>query len=348
MAAGPVAEAIVRTVKHPPLVPGIVRKVRAGAITMADLAAYETIERQPIVSDYRGYTIVGMPSPSSGGLTIALALNQLERFDLGASSREEALHRYLESTRLAWADRSRFIGDPAYSGVPVLSQDYADARSALITGAAPKEPRQPGDPLARREGAIRGLDEPRAGSTTHLTVADTDGNIVAYTFTIEQTGGSGIVVPGYGFLLNNELTDFDPTPSHPNAPAPGKRPGSSMSPTIVLRDGEPVLALGTPGGATIITTVLQILIGALDLGDNLAEAIAAPRVANFNGTSSVAEPAFLTTPEAAALRARGHAFEESDEIGAATGITFSPDGAPTAVAEPERRGGGAAAVTPPL
>ncbi len=353
MGAGPVAEAVVRTVRSPPVVPGNMRHVRAGLMTVADLGAYEAIERPPVVSEYRGYTIFGMPLPSSGGLTIALALNQLERFDLSASPREEALHGHLESTRLAWADRNGFMGDPAFLDVPVeglLSQGYADSRSTLIADTASEEPRQPGDPLAYEGGrgpkAVGSSDEPRTGSTTHLTLADAQGNVVSYTFTIELTGGSGIVVPGYGFLLNNELTDFDPMPSHPNAPAAGKRPRSSMSPTIVLRDGKPVLAVGTPGGASIITTVLQILIGALDLGDDLAGAIAAPRVANYNDTSSVAEPAFLTTPEAAALRARGHTFEASEEIGAATGITFTPDGAPTAVAEPQRRGGGAADVTP--
>jgi gamma-glutamyltranspeptidase/glutathione hydrolase len=354
MTAGPVVQAVVATVRAPPVAPGAGLRVRPGLLTVADLAAYHAIERPPIVSDYRGFTIYGMSPPSSGGLTIALALNQLERFDLAGVPREEALHRYLESTRLAWADRNAFMADPAFVDVPVeglLSQDYADARSALITDTAAAEPRGPGDPFAfqgsRRPRVTPTPGQARIGSTTHLTVADAQGNVVAYTFTIEQIGGSGIVVPGYGFLLNNELTDFDPEPAHPNAPASGKRPLSSMSPTIVLRDGKPVLALGSPGGATIITTVLQVLIETLDFRIGLPAAIAAPRAANFNTASGIAEPAFLATPEARALEARGQRFDRSEEIGTTTGIAFDADGAPTAAAEPTRRGGGAAAVTTP-
>jgi gamma-glutamyltranspeptidase/glutathione hydrolase len=183
-------------------------------------------------------------------------------------------------------------------------------------------------------------------------VADRWGNVVSYTLTIEQTGGSGIVVPGYGFLLNNELTDFNPAPlfagvPDPNLPAPGKRPRSSMSPTIVFRDGRPVLAVGSPGGATIITTVLQILMEHLDRGRSLPEAIAAPRVSQRNGTLSDAEPAFLTSPEAAALQALGERFQSVPEIGAAAGIAFLGKGRLQAAAEPVRRGGGSALVVHP-
>jgi gamma-glutamyltranspeptidase/glutathione hydrolase len=185
-------------------------------------------------------------------------------------------------------------------------------------------------------------------STTHLTTADRWGNVVAYTLTIEQTGGSGITVPGRGFLLNNELTDFSFVPvtpgvPDPNLPAPDKRPRSSMAPTIVLADGRPVLAVGSPGGATIITTVLQVLLGRLDRGMSLPEAIAAPRASARNGMTQ-AEPAFLTAPEAAELQSMGHTFTSTPEIGAVTGIEFGPHGLFTAAAEPTRRGGGAAAV----
>ncbi|MGH8907285.1 MAG: gamma-glutamyltransferase, partial [Egibacteraceae bacterium] len=149
MTAGPVADAIVAAVRAPPMADGAGPRVRPGLLAVADLAAYQAIERPPIVSGYRGYTVYGMGPPSSGGLTIALALNQLERFDLAAMPREEALHRYLESTRLAWADRNAFMADPAFLDVPVdglLSQAYADARGALITGTTTGQPRQPGDP----------------------------------------------------------------------------------------------------------------------------------------------------------------------------------------------------------
>jgi gamma-glutamyltranspeptidase/glutathione hydrolase len=190
-------------------------------------------------------------------------------------------------------------------------------------------------------------------------VADRWGNVVSYTLTIEQTGGSGMVVPGYGFLLNNELTDFNPAPlfpgvPDPNLPAPGKRPRSSMSPTIVLHDGRPVLAIGSPGGATIITTVLQILVEHLDRGRSLPEAIAVPRVSQRNNPAGDAEPAFLASPEAGALEALGEVFQPApataplpSEIGAAAGIAFGGHRRLQAAAEPVRRGGGSALVVHP-
>lgn len=354
ISTGPVAQAIVDTVQAPPVLRAETRTVRPGVMTLADLAGYQALQREPVQVDYRGFQVAGMGLPSSGGLTAGLALNQLEASDLGALPRDEALHRYLESVGLAWADRGAYMGDPEYVDPPVdglLSQEYADSRSVLIGETATTTPNAPGDPFAFQDDpspsgpAPATVSAARSGSTTHLTVSDQDGMVVAYTFTIEQTGGSGIVVPGHGFLLNNELTDFDPVPPHPNAPEAGKRPRSSMSPTIVLRDGEPVLALGSPGGATIITTVLQTTLGVLDFGLTLPEAIAAPRVADFNGPTASAEEAFLETPEAGLLEARGHVFTPMPEIGAATGIAFGEDGSTTAAAEPVRRGGGAAAVT---
>jgi gamma-glutamyltranspeptidase/glutathione hydrolase len=176
--------------------------------------------------------------------------------------------------------------------------------------------------------------------------------VVSYTLTIEQTGGSGIVVPGRGFLLNNELTDFSFTPvtpgvPDPNLPGPSKRPRSSMSPTIVLRDGQPVLALGSPGGATIITTVLEVLMDRLGRDQPLIDAIAAPRASQRNRTQTEAEPAFLALPERAQLEAMGHTFAEVREIGAVTAVERLPDGRWRAAAEPTRRGGGSAMVVTP-
>jgi gamma-glutamyltranspeptidase/glutathione hydrolase len=157
-----------------------------------------------------------------------------------------------------------------------------------------------------------------------------------------------MVVPGRGFLLNNELTDFESTPGLANSPGPGKRPRSSMSPTIVLSNGRPVVALGSPGGSTIITTVLQMLVNQVDFGMTLPDAIAAPRASQRNTKTTLAETAFLATSEAAGLRALGHQFSPTDEIGAATGIAFLPDGLFEAVAEPVRRGGGSAMVVAPV
>jgi gamma-glutamyltranspeptidase/glutathione hydrolase len=179
--------------------------------------------------------------------------------------------------------------------------------------------------------------------------SDKWGNVVSYTLTIEQIGGSGIVVPGRGFLLNNELTDFnfsETVPGDPNLPAAGKRPRSSMSPTIVLRDGTPTLALGTPGGATIITTVLQTLINSIDFGMSLPKAIAAPRASPRNAASVQAEPGFDT----AGLTAMGHSFvppSGGSQLGAAVGLKFRRNGLVVAVAEPVRRGGGSAGVVNP-
>ena len=172
---------------------------------------------------------------------------------------------------------------------------------------------------------------------------------MSYTFTIESTGGNGVVVPGWGFLLNNVLTDFNfDSLTHPNRVEGRKRPRSSMSPTIVLEGDEPRLAVGSPGGSTIITTVLQILVERLDLGATLPQAIAAPRASQRNTETTTAEPAFVSSPEGQALAgAFGHAFSPTDEIGAATGIEFLADGRVVAAAEPERRGGGSAMVEVP-
>jgi gamma-glutamyltranspeptidase/glutathione hydrolase len=185
-------------------------------------------------------------------------------------------------------------------------------------------------------------------------VADRYGNVVSYTNTIEQIAGSAIAVPGYGFLLNNELTDFDPVPASattpdPNLPAGGQRPRSSMAPTIVLHDGSPFLALGSPGGSMIITTVLQTLIDRLDFGMSLPDAIAAPRASQRNSTPTNAEPAFVTQYGAELASRFGQNVSSAGvtEIGAVTGIEFLPDGNLEAAAEPVRRGGGDAEVVRP-
>src|SRR5215207_1084446 len=364
---GPIAEAIVDTVQDPPVDPASTLSVRPGVMTEADLAAYRALDRPPTRVGYRGYRVYGMGPPSSGGSTVGEALNILEGYDLGAESYTQALFHYLEATRLAFADRNRWVGDPDYVDVPLrglLSQGFADERRCEIGETANVSPVPPGDPFppfgpgcpAGGQAVAAPAERP---ATTHLSVADRWGNVVSYTLTIEQTGGSGMVVPGHGFLLNNELTDFNPEPlfegvPDPNLPAPGKRPRSSMSPTIVFRDGRPVLAIGSPGGATIITTVLQILVEHLDLRRSLPEAIAAPRVSQRNSDPGDAEPAFLASPEAAELQALGELFRRApataplpSEIGAAAGIAFGRHGLLQAAAEPVRRGGGSALVVHP-
>ncbi|HEU5470035.1 MAG TPA: gamma-glutamyltransferase [Actinophytocola sp.] len=354
-----------------PLAPDATLVPIPGRMTLADLRAYRTIDRDPTHVAYRGLDVYGMAPSSSGGITVGESLNIMERFDLGRLDRVSALHRYLEATRLAFADRNRYIGDPAFVDVPqraLLSDRFARQRACLINPAqALTSPVAPGDPngsaacTPASSGAAAGNE---GAHTNHFVVSDRWGNVVSYTNTIEQLGGSGIVVPGRGFLLNNELTDFNFAPTQgtapdPNLPAAGKRPRSSMSPTIVLRHGQPFLAVGSPGGATIITTVVQILFNRVDLGMSLPEAIAAPRASQRNAATTQVEPAFLALPTTPGLQALGHAFAIRDtssldptirispDIGVASGLEFLRGGEVLAAGEPTRRGGSSAGVVFP-
>ncbi|WP_329075081.1 gamma-glutamyltransferase [Streptomyces niveus] len=357
---GELARDIVRTVRTPPVDPDATRNVRPGDLTTGDLAAYRTKRLTPTKVSYRGLDVYGMPPSSSGGTSVGEALNILERTDLSRASQQAYLHRFIEASRIAFADRGRWLGDPAFESVPtkgLLSQRFADSRECLIKDdVALKSPLAPGDPSNPVPCATGGTAAPttyEGENTTHLTTADKWGNVVAYTLTIESTGGSGITVPGRGFLLNNELTDFSFAPANPavhdpNLPGPGKRPRSSISPTIVLDDrDEPLLALGSPGGATIITTVLQTLTGHLDRGLPLVDAIAAPRASQRNSATTELEPGLYDSPVRAQLEALGHAFTRNPEIGAATGVQRLPDGRWLAAAEKDRRGGGSAMVVRP-
>jgi gamma-glutamyltranspeptidase/glutathione hydrolase len=340
-------------------------------MTLADLSAYRTIDRDPTHVNYRGLDVYGMPPSSSGGITVGESLNILKQFRLSAMDRVQALHHYLEATRLAFADRNRYIGDPAYVNVPqqtLLSDRFARQRACLIDpDHALTSPVAPGD-LNGSGDCTPATADTRPGNegmhTNHFVVSDRWGNVVSYTNTIEELGGSGIVVPHRGFLLNNELTDFNFAPTQgsapdPNLPAPGKRPRSSMSPTIVLRHHHPFLAVGSPGGASIITTVLQILLNRIDFGMSLPEAIAAPRASQRNSSTTQAEPAFIALPTTPGLEALGQKFAVTDTspldpsikipptIGAASGLEFLKHGEVLAAGEPIRRGGGSAAVVLP-
>ena len=353
---GPMARANVDAVNQPPLAQGF--QVRAGGMTLADLANYEARIRQPVASTYRGYQVYGMPLPSSGGVAVAEALNILEGYDLKALPRAQAEHLYLEASRLAFADRNAYLADPEYVDAPVaglLSKAFAAGRRALIdrtraaAGVAAGDPYafqdDPSVPLRPQPRAMRQAMQKESAHTTHLTVSDKEGNVVSYTFTIESWGGSGIVVPGYGFLLNNEMTDFDFSGPRPNVPEAGKRPRSSMAPTIVLKDGKPAFSIGSPGGATIITTVLQTIVNHVDFGMPMFDAINAPRLSERNGASTSVEPGFAGSAQAKALEAFGHKWEApAEEIGAANAIVFNPDGTVTAVSEGKRHGVGTALV----
>ncbi|MEV0260228.1 gamma-glutamyltransferase [Streptomyces sp. NPDC050617] len=357
---GQLGRDIVRTVRKPPVDPASSRVVRPGDLTRDDLGDYATKRQKPTHISYRGLGVYGMAPSSSGGTSVAEALNILENSDLSRLDETRYLHRYIEASRIAFADRGRWVGDPAQEDVPakgLTSQRFADSRACLIKDdAVLTSPLAPGDPRHPRSCAATGEAAPttyEGENTTHLTVADKWGDVVSYTLTIEQTGGSGITVPGRGFLLNNELTDFSFAPANPavhdpNLPGPGKRPRSSISPTIVLdRHDRPLFALGSPGGATIITTVLQTILNHVDRGMPLVDAIAAPRASQRNAATTELEPGLWDSPVRGRLEALGHVFKLNPEIGAATGVQRLPDGRWLAAAEPVRRGGGAAMVVRP-
>ncbi len=359
---GALGEEVVATVKRPPVTPGSTRQVRPGLMELSDLRAYRALRRPPAVVRFQGLDVYGMAPPSSGGSTVGETLKILDALP------RAGLHEYLEASRLAFADRNAFVGDPAFTDVPLaglLSDGFAKERSCLIGATAMPHPAAPGspdgthsscpspaaDPAPSTSSTARPWpDQPEGPETTHIVVADRWGDVAAYNITIEQTGGSGIVVPGRGFLLNNELTDFTfgPAPGDPNLPAPGKRPRSSMAPTILLKDGKPLLAVGSPGGATIITTVVQILLNRFEFGMSLPDALAAPRASQRNAAATQAEQGFIDR-YGSALTALGHTLTlapgpPTGEIGAATGLEFLGRGKIQAVAEPIRRGGGSALV----
>jgi gamma-glutamyltranspeptidase/glutathione hydrolase len=292
---GPLAQAIVNAQQRSRSELG---SAGAGRMTLADLAQYQVAIRNPLVGHYRGWTLAGMPPPSSGGLTTFQMLAMLERFPLGDTAQgygfgsPKTLNVMIEAMRLAFADRAMWIGDADSMPVPqagLLNAEYLAKRSALIKPDSRMGTADSGDPLSWDTMSARAKSPPvkqESPHTTHFSIVDRSGNLVSYTSTIEFTWGSGITVPGYGFLLNNELTDFNFLPhadagaGNPGANdvAPGKRPRSSMAPTLLFRDGKPVAAFGSPGGATIINSVLNVTLNLIDHGMTLQQAIDAPRL----------------------------------------------------------------------
>ncbi|MEM8982480.1 MAG: gamma-glutamyltransferase [Pseudomonadota bacterium] len=255
-----------------------------GLITAEDLASYTVVEREAIRGSYRGYEIVSMPPPSSGGVHIVQMLNILERYPLAEFGSESAhtVHVLVEAMRTAYADRSKHLGDPDFYDVPIdwlTSKQYADENAAEITLDA-----------ARRSADVAPgtAPAPESPDTTHYSIIDKDGNAVANTYTLNFSFGSGNAVAGAGFLINNEMDDFSAKPGTPNAFGllgaeanaieAGKRPLSSMTPTMVFKDGKPYVVLGSPGGSRIITATLQPIINLIDFNMNLADAVRAPRV----------------------------------------------------------------------
>ncbi|MCZ6793457.1 MAG: gamma-glutamyltransferase [Planctomycetota bacterium] len=332
----------------------IVQEMRRGGglITHEDLAAYRAAERTPVRSTYRGYEIISMPPPSSGGVALVEMLNVLEGYDLrsrGAGSPQE-VHVIVEAMRRAFADRARYLGDPDFVEIPVarlISKSYSDAiRDGIrADGAARSSPERFEWPAESEE-------------TTHLSVVDKERMAVSLTTTLEQSYGSRIVVTGAGFLLNNEMGDFNPRAGRttrgghigtaPNLAAPGKRMLSSMCPTIVARDARPILVIGSPGGRTIINTVLQVIIGHLDHGLPVQQAIDRPRFHHqWLPDRIVAEAGALSDECRAVLEALGHRIvSRRGPQGSAMGIAVRADGTLEAGVDRRRPDAGAAGVRP--
>jgi gamma-glutamyltranspeptidase/glutathione hydrolase len=297
-------------------------------MTVEDLKNYRAVERTPLRGNYRGYEVITMPPPSSGGIAMLAMLNILERYDLkgmGAGS-SAALHLQVEAMRRAFADRAEFLGDPDFVKVPVAgltSRGYADRQAATI------------DPLRATPSSAIGHGDPvpyESEETTHFTVVDGDGNVVSNTYTLNDGYGNKITVEGAGFLLNNEMDDFAPKPGstnfygliqgEANAVAARKRPLSSMTPTIVLRDGQLQFAVGSPGGPTIINTVTQIILNIIDFGMNIQQAIDWPRLHHQWMPDEIRyEPLGINPDTLRRLQEMGHRFATMPRnIGDAEGI----------------------------
>ncbi|MCA8951504.1 MAG: gamma-glutamyltransferase [Planctomycetes bacterium] len=319
-----------------------------GFVTARDLASYTIKERDVLRGSYRGHEVLSMPPPSSGGVALLQMLNLLAKYDLQAMGfgGSDSIHLLTEVMRRAYADRARWLGDPDFYAVPVaglVSAEYAEKLGGTID-------------LEHRSEVAPGLPPGAKGSddTTHFSVVDKDGNVVSCTTTINSTFGSALVVDGAGFFLNNEMDDFSAKPGVPNqfglvggeanAIAPQKRMLSSMTPTIVLRDGKPRLVLGSPGGGRIITTVLQVLLNVVDHGMPLDRAVAAPRIHHqWQPDEILREPLAAPPDVRAALAAKGHAFaRHSTSIGRVQAIEILADGTRFGVCDP-RSGGSTAA-----
>ncbi|MBP9642457.1 MAG: gamma-glutamyltransferase [Budvicia sp.] len=303
-----------------------------GLITKADLAAYKAVERQPVSGTYRGYEVYSMPAPSSGGIHIIQILNILENFDLKSMGQNsaDAIHVMSEAMKFAYADRSEYLGDPDFVTVPVgalTSKEYAKSLAAKIdmNKARPSSEIRPGK-LAPYE----------SDQTTHYSVVDSQGNAVAVTYTLNTNFGSGIVAGSSGILLNNQMDDFSAKPGVPNvygliggeanAVQAGKRPLSSMSPTIVTKDGQVFLVTGSPGGSRIITTVLQIVLNTLEFNMNIAEATNAPRIHHQWLPEEIRIEKGISPDTIRLLEKKGHKVSVKPTMGSTQSIVVTPEG----------------------
>jgi len=291
-------------------------EANGGIITRDDLRSYQIKEREPIRGTYRGYEIASVGPTSAGGVCIIQMLNLLEGFDVAGLGFGTAasVHLIAEVMKIAFADRFKYMGDPDFTDIPIrglVSKEYAALRRQEID-------------MKHARGYHAGKPQAYSGeskNTTHLTVADEAGNVVAMTQTIHEAFGSKVVVPGTGMLLNDTMYIFDPHPGHANSIAPGKRMLSSMSPTIVMKDGRPFMALGTPGGTRIFGSVLQAIVNVIDHGMALQEAVEAPRAWTQGDTLSVEEGIAPAVREG--LAAMGHRVEAVPKVaGGMNGVMF--------------------------
>jgi len=332
---GPVAEKLVKAIND-----------AGGIMTLDDLKSYQPVIRAPVRGTYRGYDIVSMPQPSSGGVVLLETLNILEGFPMSDMKQGSApsLHVMIEAMKRAYADRARYLGDPAFINAPIatlIAKDYAAKQRASID-------------LDRATPWTDALSAtpPREGSnTTHYSVVDSRGNAVSNTYTLNFSYGVGLVADGTGVLLNNELDDFTAAPGASNAfglvgfeanlPGPGKRPLSSMAPTIVLKDGKPVLVTGSPGGSRIISTVLQVIVNVLDYSMDVSSAVAAPRLHHQWLPDEVRIERGFADDTLAALRAKGHHVVEPLGQTSANSIVVTQTGL-LGASDPRTRGAEAA------
>ncbi|HEY7886311.1 MAG TPA: gamma-glutamyltransferase [Cellvibrionaceae bacterium] len=310
-----------------------------GIITAKDFADYQLLIRNPVRSHYRGYEVIGFGPPSSGGVHVAQILNILAEFDLAKASAAERYHLLAEAMKLAFADRAHWLGDPAYSDVPkgLISPQYAQKLAAKIESEKALVDVNYNTP----ENAKTDLFDKH---TTHIATADKQGNWVAITTTVNTDFGSKVIIPGTGVVMNNQMDDFTAQPgvanmyglmgSEANSIAPGKRPLSSMSPTLVLKAGKPVMTLGAAGGPTIISQVVQTLVQTIDLDLPLSEALAAPRIHHQWRPDKLFVEKTLSETVTDALAARGHTLDTLGPYGSTQAISINADGEFEAVAEP--------------
>jgi gamma-glutamyltranspeptidase/glutathione hydrolase len=332
---GPVAEKLAKAVAD-----------AGGIMTPQDLRSYQAIVRTPVRGSYRGFDIVSMPPPSSGGVVLLETLNILEGFpmrDIKQGS-PPSLHLMIEAMKRAYADRARYLGDPDFISAPVatlMSKEYAAKQRAGIDF----------DRATPWTDALSATPPREGSNTTHFSIVDSAGNAVSNTYTLNFPYGVGLVADGTGVLLNNELDDFTAAPGASNAfglvgfeanlPGPGKRPLSSMSPTIVLKDGKPVLVTGTPGGSRIISAVLQVIVNVLDYDMNVAQAVAAPRLHHQWLPDEVRVERGFAEDTLADLRAKGHKVIEPLGQTSANSIAVTPNGL-LGAPDPRTRGAEAA------